>query len=58
MIYSARAQPEGTESHIYELPKNNELNFDMGEVSELWRKTMVSNSHVFNLSNSSVVFKL
>ena len=32
----------------------------MGEVSELWRKTMVTNyySHVFNLRKCSVVFKM
>ena len=30
----------------------------MGEVSELLRKTMVNNCHVFNLSNCSVVFKM
>ena len=32
--------------------------FHMGEVSELWRKTMINTSHVFNLSNCSVVFKM
>ena len=47
MIYSPRA---------HEVPKNNVLIFHMGEVSELWRKAMVNNSHVFNLSNCSVVF--
>ena len=44
MIYSPRAQPE--------------LIFHVGEVSELWRKTVVNNSHVFNLSNCSGVFKV
>ena len=39
------------------MPKNNGLVFHMGEVSELWRKTMVTNSHVLNLSNCSVAFK-
>ena len=57
MIYSLRAQPEVNESRIHEAPKNNGLIFHMGEVSELWRKTMVNNSHVFILSNCSVVFK-
>ena len=71
MIYSPRAQPEVNKSRIYEVPKNNGLIFHMGEVSELWRKTVVNNSHVsgahyqgngllhvFNLSNCSVVFKV
>ena len=40
------------ESHIHEVPKNNGRIFLMGEVLELWLKTMVRNSHVFNLSNS------
>ena len=39
--------------------KTTRLIFHMGEVLELWRKTMVNNnSHVFNLSNCSVVFKM
>ena len=58
MIYSARTQPEVNESHIHRVPKNNGLIFHMGKVSELWHKTMVNNSHVFNLSNCSVVFKM
>ena len=46
------------ESHILEVHKNNVLIFHMGEVLELWRKAMVSNSHDFNLSNCSVVFEM
>ena len=46
------------ESHIHEVPKNNGLIFDIGEVSEMWRKTMVNNCHVFILSNCLVVFKM
>ena len=56
MIYSPRSQPEVNKSRIHEVSKNNGLIFHMDEVSELWRKTMVSNSHVFDLSNCSVVF--
>ena len=56
MIYLPSAQPEANESHIHEVPKNNGLIFHVGEVSELWRKTMVNNSYVFNLSNCSVIF--
>ena len=55
MIYSPRAQSEVNKSRIHEMPKNNGLIFHMGEVSELWRKAVVNNSHVFNLSNCSVV---
>ena len=40
------------------VPKNNGLIFHMGVASELWRKTVVNNSHLFNLSNCSVVFKM
>ena len=58
MIYSLRAQPEVNKSRIHEVSKNNGLIFHMGEVSELWHKTMVNNSHVFNLSNRSVLFQL
>ena len=58
MIYSPRVQPEVNKSPIHQVPKNNGLIFYMREVSELWRKTMVNNSHVFNLSNCSVVFKM
>ena len=58
MIYSPRAQPEVNKSCIHEVPKNNGLIFHICKVSELWRKTMVNNSHVFNLSNCSVVFKM
>ena len=36
----------------------NGLIFHIGEVSELWHKTMVNNCHVSNLSNYSVVFKM
>ena len=57
VIYPQRAQPEVNESHLYKVPKNKELIFHMGEVSELWRKTVVNNSHIFNLRNCSVVFK-
>ena len=46
MIYSPRARPEVNKSRIHEVPKNKGLIFHMGEVSELWRKTMVKNSHV------------
>ena len=38
-------------SRIHEVPKNNGLIFYMGEVSELWRKAMVNNSHVFQFFN-------
>ena len=58
MIYSQRVQPKVNESHIHEVPKNNRLIFHMGEVSELWHKTMIISSHVFNLSNCSGVFKM
>ena len=58
MIYSPRAQPKVNKSRIHEVPRNNRVIFHMGEVSELWHKTMVSNSHVFNLSNCSVIFKM
>ena len=58
MIYSLRVQPEVNKSRIHEVPKNNGLIFQMGEVSEQWRKTMVNNSYVFLLSNCSVVFKV
>ena len=58
MIYSPRVQHEVNESHIHEVPKNNGPIFHMGEVLELWCKTLVNNSHVFNLSNCSVVFKM
>ena len=58
MIYSLRAQPEAYKSRIHEVSKNNGLIFHMSELSELWLKTMVNNSHVFNLSNCLVVFKV
>ena len=58
MIYSPKAQPEVNESHIHEVPKNNGLIFHMGNVSKLWRKTMLNNGHVFNLRNCSVLFKM
>ena len=45
MIHSPRAQPEVNELHIREVPKSDGLIFHMGEVSKLWRKTMVNNSH-------------
>lgn len=38
LIYTPRAQ----------VPKNKGLIFHMGEVSELWCKTMANNSHVFS----------
>ena len=45
------------ESHIYELPKNNRLIFDMGKVPELWRKTMV-NTFLFRVAlKSKPVFR-
>ena len=51
-MYSPRAQSGVNESHIKpRLPKNNALIFHTGEVAELWRKTRVITSHVFNLSN-------
>ena len=50
MIYSTRSQPKANES--------NRLIFHMGEVSELRRKTMLNNSHVFNFTNCSVVFRV
>ena len=56
MIYSMRAQPGMNRSYIHKVAKNNGLIFHI--VSELWRKTMVKNSDVFNLSNCSVVFKV
>lgn len=58
MIDSLRAQSELNESYIHEVPKNKGRIFLMGEVSELWLKTMVRNSHVFNLSNCTVVLKV
>ena len=54
MIYSPRAQPAVNKSRIHEVM----LIFHTGEVSELWHKAVVNNSHVFNLSNCSVVFKM
>ena len=54
MIYSLRAQREVNKSRIHEVTKI----FRMGDVSELWFKTMVNNSHVFNLSSCSVAFKM
>ena len=52
MIYSPRV-------HIQEVAKGKGLIFHRGEVSELWRKTiiMVNNCHVFNLSNCSQYLK-
>ena len=58
MIYSLRVQPEVSKSHIHKVHKNNGLIFHMGKVLELWCKTIVNNSCVFNLSNCSVVFKV
>ena len=55
MIDSLRAQSELNDSYIQEVPKNKGRIFLMSEVSELWLKTMVRNSHVFNLSNCAVV---
>ena len=55
MIYSARAQSEVNESHFHEVPYKTGGIFHMGKVSELWRKTMVNNSPVFNLRNCSVI---
>ena len=48
MIYSLTAQSEVNKSRIHEVPKNNGLIFHMGVASELWRKTVVNNSHLFN----------
>ena len=58
MIYSLRVQPEMNKPRIHEVSKNNGLIFHVGEVSELWCKTKVNNSHVFNMRNCSVVFKV
>ena len=58
MIYPPRAQPEVNKSRILEVPKNEGLFFYMVEVSEEWRKAMVNNSHIFNLSKCSVVFRM
>ena len=58
MIYSLTAQSEVNKSRIHEVPKNNRLIFHMGVAPELWRKTVVNNSHLFNLNNYSVVFKM
>ena len=55
MIYSPRAQPSVNESYIHAV---NGLIFHMDEISKLWRKTMVNNSRVFNLSNCLVVSKM
>ena len=57
MIYSLRAQPEVNKPRIHDVTKNKGLIFQMGEVSELWRKTMVNNSHVFILSDCSEYLK-
>lgn len=56
MIYSRRAQPRVNESHIHQVPKNNGLIFRMGEVSKLWRKTMV-NMFFFVVLKSRSVFR-
>ena len=45
MIYSMRAQHKVNESHIHEMPKNKQLIFYMGEVSELWHKILVNNNY-------------
>ena len=60
VIYSPKVQPEVNESNIREVPKTNKFMFQIGEVSARWRKTTVSNnySHVFNLSDFSVVFEM
>ena len=58
MIYSLTAQSEVNKSRIHEVPKNNGLIFQMGVAFELWRKTVVNNSRLFNLNNCSVVFKM
>ena len=58
MIYSQREQPGVNESHIHKVPENDRLIFHMGDVSELQCKTMVNNSHVFNLSNRLVELKI
>ena len=50
--------PKVNQSHIHEVPENNRLIFHMGKVLELWCKIMGNNSHVFNLSNCSVVLKM
>ena len=58
MIYSPKAQPEVNESHIHEVHKNFGVIFHIGEVSKQWRKILINNSRVFDLSNCSVVFKV
>ena len=56
IIYRGRSpRMEVNKSRIHEVPKNKGLIFHLGEVPELWPKVMVNNSHVFNLSNCSVV---
>ena len=42
MIYSMSAQPKVKESHIHKVPKSNRFIFHMGEVSELWHKTVAN----------------
>ena len=42
MIYSPMAYLRLNESHMNELCKNNGLIFVIGEVSELWHKTVVN----------------
>ena len=49
---------KGYESDLHKVPENNGLIFHIGEVSELWRKIIVNNSHVFNLSNCAVAFRM
>ena len=55
---SPRAQLSVIESHIHKMPQNNGRLFHMGEVSKLWRKIMVNNCQVFNLSDCAVVFQM
>ena len=52
MIYSPRAQPKVNESHI----STRCLIFHMGEVLELWRRTMV-NMFFFIVLKSRPVFR-
>lgn len=58
VIYSPGARPKVNTSHIHKVPKNGQLIFHMGEVSELWHKAMANISRVFNLNNCSVVLKM
>ena len=63
MIYSLQAQPGGggvggEESHIHEVLKIALFFTWVGFQNCGIKQIMVNNSHVFNLSNCSVVFKM